>query len=228
MNLKKNRELFLHWLLTISGGFMGAYSIIALGGNFTNAITGNMINFMRNLSGGDFFEFIIRVGVLFVFASGVMSNYLLSYYTKLHMQKAVLVVNACAVIVTYLLSNNIHPLLRIYPFFFSAAFQWGTFTGANGYNSSPLFMTNNLKQATLAFTQHLITKDKEFLKKGIFYSQNIFCFAIGAFIAASGYSLLGSKSTFLEFIILLIALLIIVVAPETENSDKKLEKANQK
>ena len=47
MNLKKNRELFLHWLLTISGGFMGAYSIIALGGNFTNAITGNMINFMR-------------------------------------------------------------------------------------------------------------------------------------------------------------------------------------
>lgn len=117
MYLKKNRELFLHWLLTISGGFMGAYSIIALGGNFTNAITGNMINFMRSLSGGNFFEFIIRVGVLFVFASGVMSNYLLSYYTKLHMQKAVLVVNACAVIVTYLLSNNIHPLLRIYPFF---------------------------------------------------------------------------------------------------------------
>ena len=74
MYLKKNRELFLHWLLTISGGFMGAYSIIALGGNFTNAITGNMINFMRSLSGGNFFEFIIRVGVLFVFASGVMST----------------------------------------------------------------------------------------------------------------------------------------------------------
>ena len=51
--------------------------------------------------------------------------------------------------------------------FFCSAFQGGVYSGADGFNSATVFMTNNLKQAVLGWTQYMITKDSEFKRKAV-------------------------------------------------------------
>ena len=58
-------------------------------------------------------------------------------------------------------------LVGIYPIFFASAFQWGVYSGADGFNSATIFMTNNFKQSVLGWLQYGLTKDKEFKRKAI-------------------------------------------------------------
>ena len=43
-------------------------------------------------------------------------------------------------------------------FFFAMSVQWGAFNGAQGFNSSTIFSTNNTKQTSLALAHYLCEK----------------------------------------------------------------------
>ena len=68
------------------------------------------------------------------------------------------------------------PFIALYPVFFATAFQWCSFKGADGFNSSCIFCTNNLRQCTTGFAEYLYSKDSEALRRGIFYGKVLLSF----------------------------------------------------
>ena len=85
-------------------------------------------------------------------------------------------------------------LVGIYPIFFASAFQWGVYSGADGFNSATIFMTNNFKQSVLGWLQYGLTKDKEFKRKAILYTYT----AIGFFLGRGTRSVGGRSVRYLQ------------------------------
>ena len=72
----------IHWLMACYAGFGGMYSVVLHARNFVNAQTGNLMSITEDFLGGDFFSVMTRVGALIMFAAGVVVSFLLSQ--KIH------------------------------------------------------------------------------------------------------------------------------------------------
>ena len=166
---QKELDMILHWNLTLVGGFLGTYAILLHAGNFGSAQTGNVMEMAAALTGKNFAEVGIRFLAFLIFGSAIVISYLLTNFTKLDMRKLVLWVDAAGLTVTAMMPEGMSAVVSLYPIFFCSAFQWGSYSGASGYNSASIFTTNNFKQSLLAWTQFVLTKDPEFRRKGIMY-----------------------------------------------------------
>ena len=96
------------------------------------------------------------------------------------MRKLALWVDAAALALASMLPLE-PALVGIYPIFFASAFQWGVYSGADGFNSATIFMTNNFKQSVLGWLQYGLTKDKEFKRKAILYTYTVISFFLGGY-----------------------------------------------
>ena len=96
-------------------------------------------------------------------------------------------------------------VVSLYPIFFCSAFQWGSYSGASGYNSASIFTTNNFKQSLLAWTQYILTKDPEFRRKGIMYTMTVLSFFAGACIGCVSVYAYGVYGAFVGFVPLIAA-----------------------
>ena len=50
-NLTEKQEEILHYIVCVSGGFMGGYALFTRLGNFGSAQTGNLIEIVLNIFG---------------------------------------------------------------------------------------------------------------------------------------------------------------------------------
>lgn len=187
---QKELDMILHWNLTLVGGFLGTYAILLHAGNFGSAQTGNVMEMAAALTGKNFAEVGIRFLAFLIFGSAIVISYLLTNFTKLDMRKLVLWVDAAGLTVTAMMPEGMSAVVSLYPIFFCSAFQWGSYSGASGYNSASIFTTNNFKQSLLAWTQFVLTKDPEFRRKGIMYTMTVLSFFVGACIGCFA----GSKT----------------------------------
>lgn len=63
-------ERWLHYIMSLTGGFLGGYAILNRSGLLGAAQTSNMINTVLNLAGGSFSGLAIRLGALVLYVSG--------------------------------------------------------------------------------------------------------------------------------------------------------------
>ena len=63
------------------------------------------------------------------------------------------------------------------------AFQWNSFSGGDGFVSSSIFSTNNLRQFTMAVTEVWGNHDRSHLPKAAFFGKTLLSFHAG--VAAS-------------------------------------------
>ncbi len=85
--------------------------------------------------------------------------------------------------------------LALYPIFFAMSVQWGAFNGAQGFNSSTIFSTNNTKQTSLALAHYLCEKDPMYLAKCWFYAATLLCFHLGATLSFFAVKLCGLRAS---------------------------------
>lgn len=85
--------------------------------------------------------------------------------------------------------------LALYPIFFAMSVQWGAFNGAQGFNSSTIFSTNNTKQTSLALAHYLCEKDPMYLAKCWFYAATLLCFHLGATLSFFAVKLWGLRAS---------------------------------
>ena len=116
-------------------------------------------------------------------------------------------------------------LVGLYPIFFCASFQWGAYSAAGGFNSASIFTTNNYKQALLGWTQYILTKDKEFLRKGIIYSVTVMSFFGGACLGAWSVYILNVRGAYVAFIPLVLARILIAVGESPVEDETPAELA---
>lgn len=167
---------YLHGMMSFMGGFIGAYSIGSRMGLFASAQTGNMIHIVESLYGKNGKELIFRIGFATVFASALVLSYLLKNKKGCDLRGSCMAVDAAALIIMSLIPASAEPLVSIYPLAFAASFQWGTFSGTNGYNSSTIFSTNNFRQFVWGVTEFVCSGSSEAKKEENITEQHYLCF----------------------------------------------------
>lgn len=229
--IKKRLDAILHWNISLVGGFLGGYAILSHAGIFGSAQTGNLMEMASNVRFMEWEELGLRFLAFVFFACGVVAAYLLANYTKLHMRKLAIWVDAAGLVLTAVLPQSIAPIAGLYPIFFGSAFQWGVYSGADGFNSATVFMTNNLKQAVLGWTQYVITKDSEFKRKAVLYTNTVLLFFIGTLAGVSSVAAFGAcKGAFTGLIPLAVARILISIGElpvEDETPEETEEEAEE-
>ena len=115
----------------------------------------------------------------------------------------------------------------LYPVFFCASFQWGVYSAAGGFKSASIFTTNNYKQALLGWTQYILTKDKEFLRKAIVYTFTVLSFFGGACLGAWSVYTFNVRGAYIAFVPLAAARILIAVGERPAEDETPTELAKE-
>ena len=187
--MKEKIPTILHFNMSLIGGFMGGYAVWNFCELLGNAQTANMITLVTDIVGRNFGAVFLRVIGIAVYFSGFAVSVLVKNYTKM----------------------NIELIIYLYPMFFAMSFQWTVFAGAEGYGSSTIFSTNNLRQFSTSLVEYICNKDSEKIKKARFYGLTLISFHIGVAVACVVSLLLGTKSTLVALVFLVPAAALVLV-----------------
>jgi uncharacterized membrane protein YoaK (UPF0700 family) len=180
------RELYLHSLMCIVGGYLGGYAVLSRAGTFGSAQTLNMIEIVCTLLGRDYYHFFLRIICLVLYVSGIFLGLFLMKKTTVHMQRYAILVDVVGMILLCMIPSDVDVILGVMPIFFMMATQWTIFHGNGKYNSSTIFSTNNLKQLTLSLGTYLLERDASQLEKAKFFGNSILWYHVG--VAASFFA----------------------------------------
>ena len=192
-------EARIHWNLSFVGGVLGVYAILLHMGNFGSAQTGNLMEMADSLISGEWQDVLLRFLALPCFGAGVVAAYLLSNDTKVNMRKLSIILDAAGMLAASLIPLK-PVMVGLYPIFFCSAFQWGSFSPVNGYNSATIFSSNNFKQAVLGWTQYIRSKDRESKQKAVLYTNTVICFFAGACYGAWAVHLFDIHAAYFGFL----------------------------
>lgn len=195
---RKRIEAYMHYTMSIVGGFMGAYALLNRGGNFGSSETANMINIVTALLGRNFPDFLIRLASMVIYILGIQFTVLLPKFVRVDMRRIAVAGDAVGIVLLAFMPLDIHPLIALYPMFFVMAMQWNVFSGADGYVSSTIFSTNNLRQFAIACGELIYNrKDEKMRGKAKFYGLTLLTFHIGVAVSYFSTKWLGTKGIFI-------------------------------
>lgn len=189
------KELWLHSIMCVMGGYFGAYAVISRAGTLASAQTLNMIEVVCALLGRDFVQFGLRVICLLLYVAAILIALVLMKKTQLSVQRYSILVDAAGMIILCLMPADVDVVVGIMPIFFMMATQWTVFHGNAKYNSSTIFSTNNLKQFVISLGTYYMDKDEAQLDRAKFFGNSIIWYHIGvavSFFACQSWGLKAS------------------------------------
>lgn len=186
----RSKEIYLHNIMCINGGFLGGYCLLCRSGNFGSAQTTNMIQILFNLFGNNLKDFFMRILGLFIYCLGIFICIFLSRKKLIHMQQYAICINFIGLILLSLFPKNINPLVGILPVFFMTSTQWSVFHGTENYNCSTIFSTNNLRQCICSLINYVIDKKDSQKEKALFYGLTLFWYHVGIILSFAAIKIL--------------------------------------
>lgn len=186
-----------YYSMTIIGGILGGYAVAGFQGMFASAQTANLIALVELLVGKNLTDALFRVGSFLAFGAGIV----LSEYIRLRkdwsLEKIAVLID---MIVAFWLAFGILPkntVASLYPIWFAAAFQWNVFEGTEGYVSSCIFSTNNVKQMLLSGVRYICSKEDKEKERMLYFGKVLLCFHIGVLAVFLCYSFVGRMAILL-------------------------------
>lgn len=217
-NIINNRpaaeSIYLAVLLTISGGFLDAYTFCCRDQVFSNAQTGNVVRVGIALARRNYEQVIRFLIPIFAFSCGVFLA--MTIRSKLEKnggskwQQGVLVMEIIvAVIVSFIPIKTIMNILSNILVSFLCALQAETFRKVNGKVFASTMCTGNLRSGTEFLYQALTQKDPEKRKTAVQYFGIILSFVTGAFIGVHVSNFIGEKAILATVIPYIVAICIL-------------------
>lgn len=188
--MKRNLERWIHWNMTFIGGFVGVYAFLNHTDLFGSAQTANLIRIVTGILGHNVQEVLLRAGGLIIYTAGLVCAAAIKH-THINIKLFSLAVDAACIMGLGFLPADLNHFVALYPLFFMTAIQWSSFNGADGFVSSCMFSTNNLRQFTESIVEYLFDRDKKHMRKAKFYGAVLLAFHLGA---AAGYLASGPLS----------------------------------
>lgn len=208
MDNNNKSDFYLHSIMCLIGGFIGAYAILNRCGNLGSAQTSNLIYLVLLFLGRDLKEFLLHLLGAILYFSAIQIYTYITHKTKLNIQRYGIGVNIAGCLLLSFIPTGIDPIIGLLPIFFMMATQWSVFHGANGYNSSTIFSTNNLRQTALGLGEYFCTKDKTHMKKAKFFANSLFWYHLGVAISFFACNAFGVRASLLCLIPEITALII--------------------
>lgn len=210
MKKKNKKQRRIHYGMASVGGFLGGFTILSHRDLLANAQTSNLISLAISILGRNPFQVILHIGSLLLYMLGLSLTILIPRYTKWNLRLCGMAIDALCLTLLAVLPPDLEDFIALYPIFFAMAFQWNTFKGADGYISSSVFSTNNLRQFTTSLTEYFCDRDRNHLHKTSFYGGTLLFFHIGVAISYLACKNLGAISSLAGLLPLGLSLLFLL------------------
>ncbi|HIZ16396.1 MAG TPA: DUF1275 domain-containing protein [Firmicutes bacterium] len=207
---KQNIKSYIHYSMSVSGGFFGVYALLNHLDIFASSQTSNFIYILASLFGRNWHEMLFRLGAALLYISAIVLSSLLVKRTHLNMRLISICVNAAAALICTFTPTTADNVLALYPIFFCMAMQWCVYSGAEGYVCSSIFSTNNIKQTATALTEYFCDKDKKHLHKARFFGMTLIFYHIGVIIGYISCYLFASRGCWICILPLTISAVLVL------------------
>lgn len=216
-SVQRSESFFVGMLLSLTGGFLDAYTYITRGGVFANAQTGNMVLFGLRLSEHRWSDSLSYCIPILAFAAGVLlAEWIRSRFRqsrRLHWRQLVLGIEcALLLIIGFVPSGRWNASVNI-AISFVCALQVQSFRTVHGLSYATTMCTGNLRSGTELLFRSLQTKEKALFHSALkYYAIIVFfiCGAVGGFLAAGA---LGVHAVWIAFVVLLFVFLLLWQRP---------------
>lgn len=175
----KNKDILLHSIMCLIGGYFGVYAIMCRMDNLGSAQTNNLILIVCCLLGKNFIDFFLRAIGACLYISAIGICIYLKKRTSCNIQKYAICIDILGMLFLRLIPLDVNPIIGLLPIFFMMATQWSVFQGVGEYASSSIFSTNNLKQMTISFMEYRLDHEPAKLKRGKFFANSLIWYHIG-------------------------------------------------
>ncbi|MCD8133874.1 MAG: DUF1275 domain-containing protein [Clostridiales bacterium] len=180
MSRQNRTAVVAHHSMAPVGGFFGIYALLNRSETFGSSETANLIFMIAAGLGGSVTEFAIRFCAMLVYIGGIVFATLISRrFRDRDFRYVAVVIDIAACLVLARIPADTDPVLALYPMFFAAAVQWLAFTQADGFSSSTVFSTNNVRQCFAGLTEYICDRDPKQLARFRFFAGTLICFHAG-------------------------------------------------
>ncbi|MDO4283941.1 MAG: YoaK family protein [Eubacteriales bacterium] len=171
--------------LTLSGGFMDAYSYLCRGGVFANAQTGNILLLAVNLSQTNWTQAVRYLFPILSFALGIACSDLIRHHFRrrpqIHWRQITVLLEALIFLLVSFLPQSQNLLANSMTSFACGA-QVESFRKINGFGAATTMCIGNLRTATQSLCEYHYTKKRSDLVRSLLFYGVIVVFACGAVI----------------------------------------------
>lgn len=207
-------------LLTVSGGFMDAYSYLCRDQVFANAQTGNILLFGVNLSTGNFAAAWRYLVPILAFTLGIVLSEVVKHRWRptgrFHWHQLALLSEAAILVVVAFLPQQ-YNLLANSLLSLACGTQVESFRTLNGSGIATTMCIGNLRAATESLFQFCTTKNKPALRNGLLYFGIIGAFVLGAVIGKFSVSHWQEKAILVSAVLLTLGLITMLFNKEAKD-----------
>lgn len=220
-DIQMSDSLIIGCILTLSGGYMDAYTYIYRSGTFANAQTGNMILFGINLCEGSWLTSLRYLCPVFFFVTGIFLAELLRLHLnkamRVHWRQIVIFLEIITLFVVGFISRDFN-LLANSMVSCACGMQVQSFRKIRGNNLATTMCIGNIRAATDLLCNYWHTKDKSLLKSSLLYYEIILFFIVGAVFGNFGTKVFGQQAILFCPLLLLVVFILMMDKKEKQNN----------
>lgn len=210
-----SESLELCILLTMSGGFMDAYSYLCRGHVFANAQTGNILLLGVYLSQGDFAKALQYLFPILSFGVGIACSDVNRHFLQrrcsyLHWRQFTVLFEALIFLGVSFLPQS-HNLAANALVSLACGAQVESFRKIHGCGAATTMCIGNLRTATQSLCDYFFTGDRKALQRSLLFYSIILCFMIGAIIGSIAIGCLAEKGILISCGLMMGAFLLMFV-----------------
>ena len=209
-------------LLSVTGGFLDAYTFVSRDGVFANAQTGNFARLAIGIANGSWemairylipiIFFIIGVSVAIWISRCVPSNGYLHWK-----QYTIILEIVLLLIVSWIPYGKFSNICANILISFTCAIQAESFRKVLGTPFASTMCTGNLRNATEYINQFTINKEKTFLQKSVQYFGIDILFVLGAVAGTFATKMFQTRATIFCCILLFVVVLLMKRTDTTDS-----------
>lgn len=214
--MKKSKQMSdsieLGIILTLSGGFMDAYSYICRGKVFANAQTGNMLLFGVYLSEGNIHKALQYLLPIIAFGLGIALTDFIKYKQNKYIHwRQILVFIEAIVLLTVSFIPQAHNLIANSMTSFACGIQVEAFRKIHENGIATTMCIGNFRSAIQNLSSFIYYRKNSYLEKFLIYISIIITFILGAILGNICIKLFFEKAIIVSSILLLIAFIMMFV-----------------
>jgi uncharacterized membrane protein YoaK (UPF0700 family) len=215
-----SESILLGTILSLSGGFMDAYTYIGRGGVFANAQTGNILLLGVNISEGRWDMALRYFLPVFAFVFGIALSDLLRYRFKddpnvIHWRQITILAAALVLALVAFVPQTLN-LLANCLVSFSCGIQVESFRKINGTSMATTMCIGNLRAATEHFTEYAVGHNLQSGGKAGLFLGMIVVFVIGAVLGNTFVLIWKERAILVSAALLFIGFLLMFIHTDND------------
>lgn len=210
---KPHETLPVAALLILAAGQLDAYTYVAHGGVFANAMTGNIVFMTVRFTDGDWHRAIPFIGPLVAYVLGVMTAACLKRpplrHILPHKAESALALEIAFLVLVAFLPDTVPDMLIVSGIAFVAALQATAFTRIESFDFTSVTTSANLRRFAEGFMASVVFDEEgKSRRQWRFFLTIVLCFIAGALMGAFATAWWGNQAVWLPMITLSIAFIL--------------------